>query len=502
MREHISFRTHARRLVPEPLVIKELALAGVEVWGYMDGRCLTPKSFMDKMSAFRAGVDEGHREDTSTRVHEAHARSVKMGHVVGGCVYGYRNQDIFNGTDEHGRPLRSHVERVIDPTEARVIRQIFTLCGEGHGYSAIAGVLNASGIATPRGAKDWCPSSVRAVLHNDNYRGVVVWNKTKKRDWGQVAPSDRPESDWLRVEAPKLRMVTDALWARAHQQLTKRCQNYLAATKGERHGRPPVNGAARHQHLLTGFVQCRCGSRLEVRSRWHGSPGHRSRRVNFLACASNVRRGETTCTNHRMIPMLAANEDVLSTIEKELLTPEFIERTITAVMRRIPSRADVSASRAVIDTRMRKVQAELNRLVEQFADSGLAAVAAAITRREHQLQQLQQELMQLDQQPVQLSSGMASRVEAMARRKVAEFKRLMRTQTPIGRKLLATVLRGRISFTPHTQGTQRGFRWEADAHLWGLLAGIIPAGSAGGTSPTGLVNPWYPIVTGWMPRAA
>ena len=69
---------------------------------------------------------------------------------------------------------------------------------------------------------------------------------------------------------------------------------------------------------------------------------------------------------------------------------------------------------------MQKVQAELNRLVEQFADSGVAAVAAAITRRERQLQELQQELMQLDQRPVQLSSGMASRVEAMARRKIAE----------------------------------------------------------------------------------
>jgi len=66
------------------------------------------------------------------------------------------------------------------------------------------------------------------------------------------------------------------------------------------------------------------------------------------------------------------------------------------------------------------VQAELNRLVEQFADSGVAAAAAAITRRERQLQELQQELMQLDQRPVQLSSGMASRVEVMARRKIAE----------------------------------------------------------------------------------
>ena len=251
-------------------------------------------------------------------------------------------------------------------------------------------------------------------------------------------------------------------------------------------------GAERHRHLLTGVVQCACGSRLEVRSRWHGSPGHRSRRVNFLACAANVRRGETTCTNHRLIPMLAANEDVLAKIEQELLTPEFIERTISTVMRRMPSRAEASAARAAVEARMQKVQTELNRLVEEFADSGLAAVAAAITRRERQLQQLQMERTQLDQQPVQLSSGMASRVEALARRKVTEFRRLMRTQTPIGRKLLATVLRGRIAFTPEKRGTQAGFKWIAEAHLWGLLSGIIPAGSAGGSSPTGFEPVFWP----------
>ena len=51
----------------------------------------------------------------------------------------------------------------------------------------------------------------------------------------------------------------------------------------------------------------------------------------------------------------------------------------------MPSRADADAARAAVEARMQKVQAELNRLMEQFADSGVAAVAAAITRRERQL---------------------------------------------------------------------------------------------------------------------
>ena len=476
-------------------LIKKLAQAGVEVFEYVHGRSLTPRTPIEQVQGSLQGyADADHRVKTSERVHEAHTRSVKAGHVVGSRVYGYRNVDIFNGTDDHGRPLRSYVDRAIDPTEARVIRQIFELSAEGHGFKAIAKILNASGIATPGGSRMWHESSVRGLLFNPIYKGVVIWNRTKKKDdYGEEAPSDRPETQWVRVPTPKWRIVSDMVWDRAHVAMALRRRSYLASTKGERHGRPPVNSAARHRHLLTGYMQCACGSRLEVRSRWHGRPGHRSRRVNFLVCAANVRRGDTTCTNHRMIPMLAANESVLSKIEEKLLTPEFIERTIAAVMKRIPSRAEVTAERATIDGRLKKVQSELSRLVEKFAESGSATIAAAITRRETELAALQKQLTEVEQRPVQWSSGMTSRIEAMAIKKIAEFKRLMHTQTPIARRLLGLVLRGRICFRAQGRGGRRGFRWDADASALGLLDGIVAAGSTGVERATGI----EPVSEAW-----
>ncbi len=46
----------------------------------------------------------------------------------------------------------------------------------------------------------WSPSTVRSVLTRETYRGVVVWNSTrKKNDWGKWAPTDRPESEWIRT---------------------------------------------------------------------------------------------------------------------------------------------------------------------------------------------------------------------------------------------------------------------------------------------------------------
>jgi hypothetical protein len=42
----------------------------------------------------------------------------------------------------------------------------------------------------------------------ESHRGVLVYNRTQKRDrWGQKAYTDRPTTDWIRVEAEDLRIV-------------------------------------------------------------------------------------------------------------------------------------------------------------------------------------------------------------------------------------------------------------------------------------------------------
>ncbi len=130
--------------------IKQLAQAGVEIFEYGHGKSLTPKSALDKVLSVVQGFgDEAHREATSERVHEAHTRLAKAGHVTGGRVFGYRNHDVYHGDDAHGRPLRSHVERVIEPTEAAVVRRIFTLYDSGLGLKRIAKTLNAEHAASP-----------------------------------------------------------------------------------------------------------------------------------------------------------------------------------------------------------------------------------------------------------------------------------------------------------------------------------------------------------------
>lgn len=165
-----------REMTQTQMVITDLARAGVEIFSY-DGQSLTPKNYVEKMmGAFRAGADEAHREDTAKRVHEAHARSVNRGYVVGGRVFGYRNRKVFlPGTDLHGNALYSHTERVIEPAEAAVVKQIFHLYDSGLGLKAVSKRLTAEGAVCPipfirrdptkvLPVKGWSPSTVGAIL--------------------------------------------------------------------------------------------------------------------------------------------------------------------------------------------------------------------------------------------------------------------------------------------------------------------------------------------------
>jgi site-specific DNA recombinase len=157
-------------------------------------------------------------------------------------VFGYDNVDVL-GPD--GK--RSHVEQRINEAEAAIVRRIFTLCAEGVGQNRIARILSAERAIAPRSQQGrpraWSPSSVHEILFRDVYRGLITWNRTRKRNrWGQHQQAARPAREWLELPAPTLRIVSDAEWQAAHQRLTlARAQYELESF--ERPSRPVVPDA-------------------------------------------------------------------------------------------------------------------------------------------------------------------------------------------------------------------------------------------------------------------
>lgn len=158
---------------------------------------------------------------------------------------------------------------------------------DGYGVVRIAKTMNTEGASSPRSQQGrpraWAASSVRALLFRELYRGVVVWNKTRKRDsWGKVKFQSRPATAWMRIAAPAARIVSDAAWERAHERMAATRATYVRTQAGRLWGRPASGLAGKY--LLTAIAQCgHCGGGLEGRSRKHG----RARRF-YYSCSSTT----------------------------------------------------------------------------------------------------------------------------------------------------------------------------------------------------------------------
>ena len=224
-----------REMVQTMGALGQLVAAGVRIHYYLEGKERTLDSPVEKMmmalETFGADME---RDKASQRTRDAMVRKARAGHVTGGRCFGYDNHRIEAG----------HVERRVNPEQAAVVRRIFELCVQGHGKVAIAKTLNEEGALAPRSQQGrpraWAASSVRAVLYRELYRGVIVWNKTQKRDsWGRVKQTARPEEEWLRIPAPNLRIVSDKLWEAAHARLEQTRGGLPPLDQGEALGPSP-----------------------------------------------------------------------------------------------------------------------------------------------------------------------------------------------------------------------------------------------------------------------
>jgi site-specific DNA recombinase len=159
------------------------------------------------------------KEKPVTTPWPARARAL---HVTGGAVYGYDNLEVLSpepGAD--GRRKRLYVVRRINPDQAAIVRRIFEMHAAGLGLTPIAKTLNGERLSPPRkGGRGWAPSAVREMLYRPLYRGEVVWNKSQKVVRGGTKKQQkRPEGEWLRLEAPELRIISEDLWHVVHTRL-------------------------------------------------------------------------------------------------------------------------------------------------------------------------------------------------------------------------------------------------------------------------------------------
>lgn len=284
--------------------------------------------------------------------------------------------------------------------------------------------------------------------------------------WGEPEHVKRPSTEWLRVDAPHLRIVTDAQWAAAHARIDATRAIYRPDIGGHVAGRAPSGVVAKH--LLTGLATCAtCGGGLMGR---HAGQLTLKKYTGYYICTAFNNHGATGCANNVPLPMQTAEAAVLSTFLEFVLRPDIVEGAIRdAVQLLRPSGDTLAVQRTALQAKLSAVEEELVRLATAVATGGqLTPLLDAIQDRERNLRQVRQQLDELDALR-QVSEFDVRKVERELRTKLDDCRGLLQRNTPIARQVMTKLLDGRLVFTPRPD---RGYEFTGKVHFGKFLKGF------------------------------
>ncbi|BDY05383.1 recombinase family protein [Ferrimonas sp. YFM] len=221
--------------------------AGIEIATLMDGKRYTADSVNDLPDLMMSLL-------VMARAHEeSAAKSVRSK-----ANWERQRQEA----KESGKPVKwtppAWLKRTEDSYEviedrASVVKEIFKLCIEGHGYYSIATDLNQRGIKPFGRAQGWAVASVRKIITS---RAPIGELQPRRVIGGKGAA--KPDGDPIPNLFP--RIVSDADWHEAQKAVGKR-----KLGGGGKSGNNFAN-------LFQGVFHCSCGATMQVNKKPSGRP--------------------------------------------------------------------------------------------------------------------------------------------------------------------------------------------------------------------------------------
>lgn len=238
-------------------------------------------------------VDEWYLEDISDNIKSVFRKKMKDGQFIGAFApYGYKKDP----NDRH--------KLVVDEESAKVVRQIFQLYIEGYSIKRIAFILTELQIPTPTVYKQslgyhygnpnsssvtsrlgvWGITTVRSILTNNTYIGVLTQGKDKKISYKSKKVVKSPQSEWIVVEGSHEAIIEKSTF----YQVEKLLKAKRTVSGDNKQGNKKYKA-----HCLAGKVKCPdCGSSL---IKTGGGRGQESR---YLRCQLANKTRNRMCTPH------------------------------------------------------------------------------------------------------------------------------------------------------------------------------------------------------------
>ncbi|MDO4281761.1 MAG: recombinase family protein [Peptococcaceae bacterium] len=241
----------------------------------------------------------------------------------------------------------------INEYEAAAVRLIFNRVAEGHSFQEIRRELQSKGYHT-RAGKDFSPSTLNAMLHNEKYNGTYVYNRTVPQPKnGKRSNDSRPDDEILRIPDGIPAIVDMELFTDVQLTLKRR------ATQSAKR-----SGGAKEVYLLQGLIKCgNCGSAMTGTRLRSG----RSKTLNSYYECIGRKKKRTDC-RMRMINRDLVENIVIDYIEQMIFSDDAMENVRAKLAETI---SDMQKETPTSLTRLRKeydgTLAELDRLIDAIA---------------------------------------------------------------------------------------------------------------------------------------
>jgi DNA invertase Pin-like site-specific DNA recombinase len=313
-------------------------------------------------------------KDLASKIRRGQRGRISAGRSPGGLPYGY---DVVRQFGPDGRP--DNGLRTVNERQAAIVRRIFDNYASGMSARQIAKALNSEGLPSPRGGL-WNASSITGnrarrdgILWNEAYLGRLIYNRQrflKDPITAKRVPRLNPQKDWVVINMPDLRIVSQEIWSEVHHRLGTRRTLPLRDRRGPR-------------RLLSGMLQCGiCGGPITIIGEGR------------LGCSGHKERG--TCSNNKKISATRVEEAVLQGIKAQMLQPELIREFANAYNEAVAqSLRHLADNRVTHERQLSETEKQITRILDSMQAAG-------------PLPSLVERLKQLESTKAQLSAAMPS----------------------------------------------------------------------------------------------
>ncbi len=190
----------------------------------------------------------------------------------------------------------------INEEEAKIVKEIFeSYVYKGIGTTRIAWDLNDRGIRTKKTKSKLVQTSIVRMLKNPIYTGRVTNKKSEVTDFITGTRKDLPKEEWIVVERPEMRIISDELFNRAQDILAQRSNEFKLSNKREK-----------TEYVFSTLIYCKhCGYSFRRIRRKYTEEGKEYIR---WVCSGRNSMGVNHCPNTTVID----EEELLNAIKEYL----------------------------------------------------------------------------------------------------------------------------------------------------------------------------------------